>query len=384
MSEKVLCVDDDENILAGYQRNLRKRFALEAAVGGEDALQKVRTKGPYAVVVADMKMPGMNGIELLAQIREAAPDTIRIMLTGNADLPTAVDAINRGHIFRFLNKPCSPDMLALTIEAGLNQYRLVMAERELLEGTLSGSVKMLTEILSMVEPQFFGRGQMLRDYLRALAPLLKITHTWDLEVAAMVCQIGYVTVPAAIIHKDRTGVPVSATEQQILTRIPEIGAKLLSHIPRLESVARVVLYQNKCFDGSGYPHDAIAGASIPLGSRILRVLSDFIELEIAGTPKTDILNQMRKRTGRYDSTILEAAFTALVEDAQKVESGQAVKVKDLVPGQVLISPVFTNDGVLIVPAGTKVSPMLLEKLSNFAAFSGVKEPVYVSGTVAAD
>jgi response regulator RpfG family c-di-GMP phosphodiesterase len=383
MSEKVLCVDDDENILAAYQRNLRKRFSLETALGGDEALQKVQTTGPYAVVVADMKMPGMNGIELLARIREIAPDTIRIMLTGNADLPTAVDAINRGHIFRFLNKPCSPDMLGLTIEAGLNQYRLVMAERELLEGTLGGSVRMLTEILSMVEPQFFGRGQMLRDYLRVLGPLLKIGQTWDLEVAAMVCQIGYITIPAAIIQKDRSGLPLGTAEQQMLTRIPEIGAKLLSHIPRLESVARIVLYQNKYYDGSGFPHDNLSGSAIPLGSRILRVLSDFIELEIAGTPKTDIVNQMLKRIGRYDPAILEATFVALVQDVEKLESGQAVKIKDLAAGQVLMSPVFTNDGVLIVPAGTKLSPMLLEKLRNFAALSGVKEPVYISGTVPA-
>lgn len=383
MSEKVLCVDDDPNILAAYQRNLRKRFSLETALGSNEALQKVRTEGPYAVVVADMKMPGINGIELLAQVREIAPDTVRIMLTGHADLTSAVDAINRGHIFRFLNKPCSPDMLALTIEAGLNQHRLVMAERELLEGTLRGSVKMLTEILSMVEPQLFGRGQMLRDYLRALAPALQITHTWDLEVAAMVCQIGYVTIPAAIIQKSQTGAAITPTEQQILARIPEIGAKLLSNIPRLESVARIVLYHNKFYDGSGFPQDNVAGTAIPLGARILRVLSDFIELEISGTPKTDIINQLRKKTGRYDPAILEAAFTALVQDAQKTESGQAVKVKDLAPGQVLMSPVFTNDGVLIVPAGTKVSPMLLEKLSNFAAFSGIKEPVYVSKVVSA-
>ena len=377
MNEKILCVDDDANVLAGFQRNLRRRFSIDTAVDAQESLNLVNRRGPYAVVVADMHMPGMNGIELLSKIRELAPQTVRIMLTGNADQQVAVEAVNKGHIFRFLNKPCAPETLSLALEAGVEQHRLITAEKELLEKTLSGSVKMLTEILSMVEPQIFGRSQMLRDYARTIAAPLGVSPVWELEVAALLSQIACVTIPAVIMQKDRTSSALSPTEKQILTRIPEIGNKLLLNIPRLESVARIVLYQNKYYDGSGFPQDSIAGDLIPFGARILRVLSDLIKQEIEGAPRTEILQQMRRRPGAYDPKVIDAAIATLVQDTGSAKSAQAVLAKDLAPGQILLSAVTTNDGVLIVPAGTETSQMLIEKLKNFAALSGIKEPIYV-------
>jgi DNA-binding NtrC family response regulator len=152
MSDRILLVDDDANILQGYQRALRKQFVLEPALSGEEGLEAVRAQGPYAVVVADMQMPGMNGVEFLARVKEIAPDTVRMMLTGNADQQTALEAVNEGHIFRFLTKPCSPDLLAKMLGAGLKQYGLVMSERDLLAKTLRGSIQVLTDVLGLVNP----------------------------------------------------------------------------------------------------------------------------------------------------------------------------------------------------------------------------------------
>ncbi len=135
MTEKVLLVDDDTVMLSVFRHQLDGRFDVVTAVGGDDALAAVESDGPFAAVVCDMRMPGMDGIEVLGKIREIAPDTVRIMLTGHADLKTAMDSINQGNIFRFLTKPCPADDLARGIEAGLRQYRLVAAERELLERT---------------------------------------------------------------------------------------------------------------------------------------------------------------------------------------------------------------------------------------------------------
>lgn len=140
-TQKILFVDDDPNLLAGFQRNLRKLYMFDTATGGVEALERIKTDGPYAVIVADMQMPGMNGVELLTKVREVAPDTVRLMLTGNADQKTAVDAVNQGQVLGFLTKPCEPDMLRVTLDSALKQYSLVVVERELLEGTLSGSVK---------------------------------------------------------------------------------------------------------------------------------------------------------------------------------------------------------------------------------------------------
>ena len=149
MGERCLIVDDDHHLLSALRRQLGERFDLETAQGGQQAIEAVREaagqRDPFAVVVCDMRMPGMDGIETLKRIRDLAPDTVRIMLTGNADQQTAIEAINQGSIFRFYTKPCSQEQLEAGLEAALGQYRLVTAERELLESTLAGSIKVLVE-----------------------------------------------------------------------------------------------------------------------------------------------------------------------------------------------------------------------------------------------
>jgi DNA-binding NtrC family response regulator len=105
MNTEILFVDDDPEVLAGFRRSLRKEFKIDTAEGGAPALALMRGRSPYAVVVVDMRMPAMNGVEFLMELEKTAPDTIRMMLTGNADQKTARDAVNQGHIFRFLTKP---------------------------------------------------------------------------------------------------------------------------------------------------------------------------------------------------------------------------------------------------------------------------------------
>ena len=165
MAERILLVDDDNNILEGYRRSLSREFLLETALGGSQALKLATDNGPYAVVVSDMRMPGMDGIQLLSSIKAQSPDTTRVMLTGNADIDTAINAINEGNIFRFLNKPCSKEEMAKALTAALVQYRLVTAEKQLLEQTLSGCIQVLTEVLSLVNPAAFSRAERARRYI---------------------------------------------------------------------------------------------------------------------------------------------------------------------------------------------------------------------------
>jgi response regulator RpfG family c-di-GMP phosphodiesterase len=381
MSTKILFVDDEPNVLEAYQRNLRKRFSIDTALSGYLGLKQLAQHGPYAVIVADMQMPGMNGVEFLVQAQERAPDSVRLMLTGNADQKTAVEAVNKGHVYQFLNKPCPPEMLALALDNSIRQYQLITAERELLEKTLNGSINMLTGILSSAEPFSFGRGERLRDYMRAFTRSLNMTQTWNLELAAMLSQIGYVTIPPKVLQKLRAEQDLTQAERNVLARIPEIGANLLANIPRLESVARIVLYQSKNFDGSGFPADSVVANEIPIGSRILKVLSDLLELENSGLPKSKALEQMQARTGCYDPQVLDSTFACFdiylaAPTAFKIVT-KAITFNELTIGHVLSSNVETNDGVLIVCAGTKVSQMALEKLRNFAQIQGIKQPIHV-------
>lgn len=128
-----MLVDDEPLILASIKRQLRKRFDVDTATSGQEGLDKVRDHGPYAVVVSDMQMPQMDGVQFLSAVQELAPNSVRIMLTGNADQRTAVDAINRGSIFRFHTKPCPLEDLAKSIAAGIEQHRLMLVREQLEE-----------------------------------------------------------------------------------------------------------------------------------------------------------------------------------------------------------------------------------------------------------
>lgn len=381
MTSKVLFVDDDPNLLSAIQRTLHKHFKIDTCLDAAVALRQLVDDGPYAVVVADMRMPEMDGLEFLKKARALAPDTVRLMLTGNADQKTAVDAVNDGHVFRFLTKPCPPPTLVPALEAGLGQYRVVLAERELLENTLSGAVEALTEIHSLTDPQTFERSRRLREYARAFVQTAPHTFTWELELAAMLSQIGRVTVPAAVLAKTRTGISLTGPEKDVLDRIPEVSARLLEKIPRLEQVARTVRYHQKHFDGTGFPADSLGGEDIPVGSRILKVLSDLIELECDGVSKAAAFQAMNDRAGRYDPNVLAAAMrcfdVALDEDASTPRHPLSIAVESLRAGHVLAEDILTHDGNLVVSAGTKLSPAMLEKLFNFRLLKAIDETILV-------
>lgn len=381
MSTKILCVDDEEYVLTGLQRTLRKQFQLDVAIGGAAGLQQLERDGPYAVVMADMQMPEMNGIEFLKRAETRWPDTVRVMLTGNADQKTAVDAVNLGHIFRFLNKPCEPDMLAATLQAALRQYQIVTAERDLLERTLNGSVKLLTDTLAMTDPAAFGRAQQLRDSMRRFAQHFNITQTWDLELAAMLAPIGSLAVPASVLQRSRDGLQLSGPEKDMLARVPETGANLLANIPRLENVARIVRYQEKNFDGSGHPTDPIAGEEIPIGARVLKVLNDLLLLEAKKVPRYKALESLPQCPGRYDPKVLEAVAASfdlvLPPEAGEKAVPRRVTLDELRVGHHLTAGIQTHDGTLIVSAGTTVTQIHLEKVRNFAELSGIREPFCV-------
>lgn len=381
METKILFVDDDPNILSAYTRTLRKRYQMSTANGGEEALQVVQTDGPFAVVVSDMRMPGMDGIELLTHVRNFNPDTVRIMLTGNADMGTAIEAVNQGNIFRFLTKPCEPEDLAVALDGAIKHYQLVTSERELLEKTLKGSIDLLVELLSTLDPISFGRAQVLAERTRRIAAAMRMGNSWAVSLAATLSQIGALTVPTTVLAKAHSGALLNQVEREVLSRVPEIGFNLLRHIPRLEEVAEIIRYMNKNYNGSGYPPTQIFGDQIPLGARILRVVSDFQDLLPKKRNRQEAIADMRTKLAWYDPAILEILEQVILEEhTEDVSSGpRRITVTELRVGHMLAKGIFTLDGLLVVPEGTVLRGSHMEKMRNFARLSGLKEPIWVIG-----
>ncbi len=380
MTEKVLIVDDDPNLLAACKRQMRK-FDLSTAEGGIEALKMVKEEGPFAVVVCDMRMPKMTGVEVLASLRKFAPNTVRMMLTGNADQQTAVDAINDGAIFRFFTKPCPPEVLTGAIEAGIEQYRLVTAEHDLLEKTLTGSVKVMVDILSMTNPEAFGQAEKVREWAVKLTSAMGVKMPWKLKLAALLAPVGQVAIPLELMTKIRKGEKLTEVEAGIIARYPETSRALIANVPRLQEVAEVVFYHTKCYDGAGFPKGSRAGRDIPLEARILKVLYDLAAICPGPNPTGRQLAELAARKGHYDPAILARAKESLmVSDARAAEvSGTAmeVAVSMLTRGDILRSDLVTAEDRLILATGSRLTDVQVERVKIFAAVNKLKEPVQI-------
>jgi len=374
MSERILCVDDDPNILQAYQRALRKRFQIEIALGGEEALRAIVSQGPYAVVVADMRMPGMNGVEVLKRVKAHAKDTVRMMLTGNADQRTALEAVNEGHIFRFMTKPCPPETFAKVLEAALAQYRLIRTERDLLSKTFGACVKVLTDVLSAVSPTAFGKATRVRQTVRELCQELGL-KSWQIEVAAMLSQIGCVSIPERVLARAYDDKELTPAERTMFDACPLAGQQLIARIPRMEDVAEIIAYQQQHYDGRGVPGDGRRAEEIPLGSRILKVALDFDTLISAKHSNETAMAVLNDRPGRYDPAVLAALKGVLAITAAPII--RRVSVFNLVDGLTLAENIVTNSGTLVLARGQEISRAMRLRLRNFSANVGVQPSVRV-------
>ena len=375
MEKRILFVDDEPKILEAYRRTLRKSFSIVSAGSGAEALDIMASQGPFSIIVSDMQMPEMNGTQLLSQVKAKYPHTVRMMLTGNADQQTAVDAINTADVYRFINKPCpAVDMIA-ALEAGLHHAELFRAEQKLLENTVKGSINALVAILSLVSPKVFGRAATTRNYMLKCAKELGLKSTWELEATALLSQIGLVTQPDSILEQMLKGDQLSEKHQGIYDKHSEAGAKLINKIPRLESIAEAIRFQNKSFDGSGLPAGNVSGTDIPLGGRLLKPLLDLVAKESRGLSSTDAVSQMKSQGSCYDPQILEI-IERVIESDGDLETKE-ISVTQLAADMVIAKDLYTASGVLLIGKGQVISSPLIERLINFWKNNEIPEKISV-------
>jgi DNA-binding response OmpR family regulator len=372
MSHRILFVDDEENILRGFERTLRSQFEMDTAVGAQQGLDAVANRGPYAVVVSDLRMPGMDGVGFLSEVRKRSPDTVRLILSGNGDFDSVVASVNEGSIFQFLTKPCPADKLRTTLNTALKQYDLITAERELLEETLHGSVGMMTEVLSVVNPLAFSRASRIRAYVRQMANQLRLPNLWEFDLAAMLSQIGCIAVPPEILQKVDARMSLSKEEQRTFTSHPSIGHGLISKIPRLEAIAEMVRHQMTPLRDLRDPKisDVVA-----VGAQMLMIAIFFDERVSRGGPPAAALKYMRERPEMYQASAVSAIGTAEVSTVELAV--KTVSLRDLKPGMVVQDDIRAKNGLFLVGKSQVISDALLARLRNFAVTAGLVEPFHV-------
>lgn len=365
-NRRILCVDDEPNVLAGLERTLYERYEVCTATSGAAGLEKLKTEGPFAVVISDMRMPQMDGAAFLSRVRETSPDTVRILLTGYTELDSAIAAVNEGNIFRFLCKPCPVDILLNSVKAAAEQYRLVTAEHDLLQNTLNGAIKVLTQALSLASPVAFSRSGQVKSYVARMAKAVKAAEPWQYEIAAMLSQLGCITLPPKTLQKIYSGEAVTENEQKIYNSHPGVGYRLLAQIPRMEQVAEMVRDQwvGEREDDTGEK----------LGSEMLRIALAVDRLVTTGI-SVDRARAALEKKGGYRQELLDALID--FETGKAPPAIKSLPVRKLCEGMILADNVLTLDGAVIIGKGIELHMPQIERLRHFLLGAGIVEPIRV-------
>jgi CheY-like chemotaxis protein len=356
---KIVCVDDESRVLESLVANLRRDFHVFTALSGVEGLKTLEELKDVAVVISDMRMPQMDGSTFLRKVCDRWPLTTRMLLTGDPGRDAAALAINEGQIFRFLTKPCSPTQLRASIDAAVRHHDLLATERTLLHVTLLGSIRALVEVLAMTNPVAFGRAGRIKRLCIAVAAGLGKEGVWELEAAAMFSQLGYLSLPVELVEKLYYGEKLTPEEAALAKSVPQVAARLLGHIPRLESVLSIM-------DLAQRPAAELLTLPYPLGTgaAVLASVLAYDELTSQGISPEDAVATLRLRKGQHSDAVLEQIASAVGTRTRSLEA-RKVRLRDVREGMTFMNDVHTPLGMLLVPRGFEVTESFLVRMRNF-------------------
>lgn len=426
----ILCVDDEPNILAALRRLFHKEgYRVLCAEGGAAALALLERE-TVDIVISDMRMPGMDGAVFLESVRRRWPAPARLLLTGQADVASAIDAINRGGIYRYLTKPWDDGGLLLAVRDALERQALTREKERLellalqqnehlreLNATLEARVQARTEELGAarqalqdsnerLKANFLtlirifsgmaelrgdaipGHGRRVADLARriALRMGLPAREAQDVFVAGLLHEIGKTALPDTLL-----GLPESLLKGEQLARYrqyPQQGEQLLMPLEELREAARIIGAHRERFDGSGFP-DGAAGFDIALGARILAVARDFealqqgllVQHQVDPQRATELVAESRGK--RYDPAVVEAFYDirtgrAIADDIAEI----ALDVAQARPGMVLSRDLLAANGALLLSAEHVLGERMLRQLAQFESRSRARLRLFVRSEAA--
>ncbi len=407
----LLCVDDEKQILAALKRLFRPLpYRVLSASSGEEGLA-VLAQETVHVVISDMRMPQMDGAAFLEQVAEIWPQTVRLLLTGYADLGSAVDAVNKGRIYAYLSKPWDDNELALTVRRAVEQQSLealvqrqneelkllneqledkVRARTEELRQTMGflekaneslkkqyvTSVKVFANLMEIREGDVAtpssGHSRHVAEQARQLALRMELekADVQDILFAALLHDIGKIALPDTLLG--RTYKEMSVGERLQFEKHPLVGQAALIGMAHLQGAAVLIRSHHERFDGAGYP-DKLHSDQIPLGARILAVVNDydalltgdFSGLRYSPQEARDFLLDEGRR--RYDPAVVKH-FIALLDDAagDQIDDHDELCLKSnaLKNGMVLTQDLITKEGVMLLSKGHLLDGGLIGKIHN--------------------
>ena len=362
----VLLVDDESDILEALSLQLRRDHRVLVAAGGAEALRLLADSGPVAAVISDLRMPEMDGVELLRRVQLEYPDTTRVLHTAQNDLTAAIAAINDGGVYRYLAKPANTDELRSTVREAVALHSRSTSDRQLLDKTLKSSLQALFGCLELASPLAFARAGRIRTLVGELCHEMQLGALWEIEVAAMASQLGAVTLPPTVLQKLDKGLPVTEDEQYMVDAMPGVAVQLLRTIPMLEDVVDIVRGLGRNPPGNRSP---LVEAAID----VVRTAIEFETLESRGLEVESAIAVLECRD--HSALHVLAALRKVKGCVQVKERVRGLRVVDLEVGMRVAEDIQATNGLVLIGRGMIVTELLLDRLTNFARMVEIVEPV---------
>ena len=426
-SATLLFVDDEANILSSLRRLFRSYgYKILIASGGKEGLE-IMESNAVDLVISDMRMPEMDGATFLSKVAEKWPETVRILLTGYADMESTIAAINLGKIYKYISKPWDENDIKLSVRHALEQRFLEQERKRLLEltkrqnielqefnatleekvqqrtkelhKTMSqleeahkslksnyvSSIKTFSNIIELREGTATGHAQRVAEMARNLALKLELDNETVQQVlfAALLHNIGKVGLPDKLINKPFNELPIEDRDQVI--KHPAIGEGLLMGLENLQVAAKLIRSQHEQFNGCGYP-DKLSGETIPLGARIIALANDYDEL-LQGMLSHKTYSQseardylLKNKGRRYDPELVDS-FLEMVGIAKPQPSKDAVlliKSNGLAVGMVLARDLLVQDRALLLSKGHVMDESLIRRIHDLERVLNEDLDVYIA------
>lgn len=401
----MLCVDDDANILSALRRLFRNTgYRVLTAEGGAAALETLEREA-VDLVMSDMRMPHMDGAQLLEQVKCRWPDITRLLLTGYADVNSTIAAINRGQIQRYITKPWNDDEIVLIVREAFERRALEAEKRRLeeltqrqndelkaLNASLESKVEARTAELaiandrlkknyftsikafsSLIEQrggQLVGHARRVADLARRMAAELGLdeAESRDVFIAALLHDVGQIGLSDAILAK---AVPrMTADELHAYRLHPIQGEQTLMALDDMQTVAALIRSHHERFDGHGFP-DGLVGLAIPLGARILALAETYDDLQSGHLGSNGLKPEQartvmeRGRGTQFDPEVFDAFMSLFPKTSPPVHKPLMLHSSELKPGMVLAKDFMSDEGVLLLAADHVLTADLIARIRGF-------------------
>jgi CheY-like chemotaxis protein len=355
---RVLIVDDEKSILSALERGLEEDFTITCSQSATEAIEILKQSRDFAVVVTDMRMPEVDGLQFIQRAREVAPDCVYIMLTGNQDLKTVVQATNDGHVFRYLTKPCPLDELSTALQAGLDKFLTAESERALLKSTFAGVFDVMIELLTASHPVISAISERVKLLNRLTCNDLKWPESWEATVASRMSMVGFTVLPEQVSKElvDTTK-PFTQETFAALQQGLQTSRRLMSKIPRLGRVCNII--DAMCGNDDRVESDH-ASYGLLLGMTIVYTLAsrkdggDTINAVLTSYPNASPI--LMEALQKSDKTFLAGS-----------KSSEKVAIQDLTAGMVLADDLLIDGTTPVLRCGDVITDCLRDHLRTFSS-----------------